>query len=242
MQANIEEVVALLELAKVDRVQLKAKKQLEELPQRATILAARKKRDAVLQKQESVAKMRKDAERQLSLVTDEDALLAQKQEEVQRTIDSCRGDFRSVEAHTKELNGIAKCRSALEEQLGEVDARLTKVAEVQAQIDALLATIEGEEAAAVKSFREQGGALQAAIGKAQAERDAIAAGIRAELIERYDKAAKQCGGVAIGALQQGHCSICRSSIDEAHLIELRANRPLGTCPSCHRLLAVEVEE
>lgn len=242
MYASREDLITLSELAKTDRVALAAQKKLEDLPQRGQILAARKKRDAILEKQQSVAEMRKAAEQELSRISDEDALLADKQNEVQATINSVHGDFRSVEAHTKELNGIAKRRSALDEQLEQVDGRLEKIKAVESQIEAVLSSIAAEENAAIESFRIEGGELKAKISAAQAHAAQCAAKLPAELAELYQKTAKRCAGVALGVLEGNRCSVCRSIIDESHLIAMRASKPLGTCPSCKRMLIIDPPE
>lgn len=239
MYASREDLITLLELAKADRTALAAQKKLDDLPQRAQILAARKKRDSIFEKQRSVAEMRKAAEQEFSRISDEDAMLADKQAAVQETINSAHGDFRSVEAHTKELNGIAKRRSALDGQIEQVDARLQKIKAVEAQIDAVLAQIKAEEDAAVESFRTEGGTLKAAVAAANAVAAQHAAKLPDELVKLYRKTAKRCAGVALGVLENGRCSVCRSAIDESHLIDLRASRPLGVCPSCKRLLITD---
>lgn len=242
MYASRENLITLLELAKTDRIALAAQKKLEDLPQRAQILAARKKRDAILEKQQSVAELRKAAEQELARITDEDSLLADKQNDVQATINSVHGDFRSVEAHTKELNGIAKRRSALDEQLEQVDERLEKIKAVEAQIDAVLASIAAEEDAAVQSFRAEGGELKAKVSAAQAAAAQCVSKLPVELAELYQKTAKRCAGVALGVLEGNKCSVCRSTIDESHLIAMRASKPLGTCPSCKRILVIDPPE
>ena len=239
MYASREDLINLLALAKADRVALAAQKKLEELPQRTQILAARKKRDAILEKKASVSEMRKAAEEEFSQISEEDGRLADKQSEVQAIINSVQGDFRSVEAHTKELNGLAKRRSALDGQLEQVDARLEKIKSVEAQIEAVLAQIKSEEDAFVDSFRTEGGELKSQISQAQATAAGYAAKLPDELAKTYQKTSKKCAGVALGVLEGNRCSVCRSTIDESHLIDLRASKPLGVCPSCKRLLVID---
>ncbi|MBQ6455052.1 MAG: hypothetical protein IJJ32_03055 [Eggerthellaceae bacterium] len=239
MYASREDLINLIALSKADRVALAAQKKLDELPQRAQILAARKKRASILEKQQSVAEMRKSAEQEFAKISDEDAMLADKQSAVQATINSVHGDFRSVEAHTKELNGLQKRRSALDTQLEQVDARLEKIKAVEAQIETILSQIQVEEDAAVESFRAEGGELKAKVASAQASAAQYASTLPDELVKLYQKTAKKCAGVALGVLEGNKCSVCRSSIDESHLIDLKASRPLGVCPSCKRLLITD---
>lgn len=238
MRATTEELATLLRMQQLDLELLKAKKKLDELPQRAAILEARKKKASIEQKQQQVAELRAKAEAQVTQLETEDATLAEKQRHVQETIDASRGDYRSVEAHSKELNGFAKRRNTLEEKLAKAGEELAKIEDVQSQVERALAGIERQEAAAIASFREEGGALQDDIGRASAERAALAADLSPELRDAYEQTAARTGGVAVGRLMEGRCGVCRAVIDGGRLIDLKAQAPLGTCPHCKRLLVV----
>ena len=109
---------------------------------------------------------------------------------------------------------------------------------MQDQVSRALAEIEKQEATAIASFRQEGGALQADIGRMTADRDALSAKLSDELRDAYDRTAARTGGVAVGLLTEGRCGVCRNVIDGGRLIELKANAPLATCPHCKRLLVV----
>ena len=74
-------------MQQIDLDLMKAKKKLEELPQRATILAARQKKRTIEQKRDQLAEMRAQAEAKASKLEAEDAELAEKQCRVQEAID-----------------------------------------------------------------------------------------------------------------------------------------------------------
>ena len=238
MQATTDDLTNLLRMQQIDLDLMKAKKKLEELPQRATILAASQKKRAIEQKRDQVAELRAQADAKASKLEAEDAEIAEKQRRVQETIDGSRGDYRNVEAHSKELGGFAKRRNTLEEELTKLGEELAKIEGVQGQVSRALAELEKQEAAAIASFQREGGALQAEIARMSADREGMSAELSPELRDTYHRTAARTGGVAVGLLTEGRCGVCRTVIDGGRLIDLKAEAPLGTCPHCKRLLVV----
>lgn len=238
MRATPEEINGLLKLQQTDLALLKARKEFDGLPQRAVIREAREKRAAVLKKQEQAAELRRRAEAAASKLEDEDASLAEKQCDVQAAIDGARGDYRNVEARTKELNGIAKRRAALEEELSAQADELEKIGAVQAQIDKALSALAAREEEATASFAQAGGELKAVIGQLEAKRAQAEALLGAELKESYARIAAAHGGVAVGVLREGKCGACRMPIEAGRLVDLKRQAPLGACPHCKRLLVI----
>lgn len=239
MQVDTGDIGTLLQVQHIDLELLKAKKTLEELPQRSIILVARQKKQAIEQKRDRVAELRREAEDKAAKLEDEDARLVAKQRLVQEAIDASRGDYRSVEAHTKELNGFAKRRNKLEEELEKVGEDMAKIERVQEQVSRALDEIEKQEEAAITSFQQEGGALQHHISHMSADRAKLMSMLPTELRDVYERTAARMGGVAVGRLKDGRCGACRALIDGGRLIELKAQAPLGRCPSCKRLLVVE---
>ena len=219
MQVKDEDISTLIELQHNDMELLRVQKAIADLPQRKTIVAARKKIKTIEEKQETVGKLRAKAEEKLADISEEDGKLAAKQEEAQKAVDSASG-YRDVEAHTREMDGYAKRRATLEEDLAAVDAELDKISAVEKQISTALAQLRETEADLAASH------------------DQIAANLPADLKARYDRAAKHCGGVAVALLRDDACGACRAPIEQGHLIDLKAHAPLGECPNCKRLLIV----
>ena len=238
MQATTDDLTNLLRMQQIDLDLMKAKKKLEELPQRATILAARQKKRTIEQKRDQLAEMRAQAEAKASKLEAEDAELAEKQRRVQEAIDGSRGDYRNVEAHSKELGGFAKRRNTLEGELTKLGEELAKIEGVQGQVSRARAELEKQEASAIASFQREGSALQSDIARMSADREGMSADLSADLREAYHRTAARTGGVAVGLLTEGRCGVCRTVIDGGRLIDLKAEAPLGTCPHCKRLLVV----
>ena len=238
MQANRDDLATLLQLQQIDMGIARVNKELSELPQRKVIVAAREKRRAIEQKRDKVAALKKEAEAQLSRVGDEDASLADKQRAAQEAVDKAQGNYRNVEARTKEMNGFAKRRATLEAELDRLGAELAKIEEVESQVTSALAAVERQEAEATASFQKQGGALKNDEARLQAQRSHLAAQLPQDLLATYEKTAARSGGVAVARLLDGKCGACRPVIQGGRLIDLKAQAPLGVCPACKRLLIV----
>lgn len=237
MQVKDEDISTLIELQHNDMELLRVQKAIADLPQRKTIVAARKKIKTIEEKQETVGKLRAKAEEKLAGISEEDGKLAAKQEEAQKAVDSASG-YRDVEAYTREMDGYAKRRATLEEDLAAVDAELDKISAVEKQISTALAQLRETESAATAEFQSQGGELKKQEADLAGSHDQIAANLPADLKARYDRAAKHCGGVAVALLRDDACGACRAPIEQGHLIDLKAHAPLGECPNCKRLLIV----
>ena len=217
-------------------VAMRDKKKLEELPQRAVILEARSKKKAIEQKRAQLDALHAKADAQLSRIDDEDRSLSEKQRQVQSEIDAVRGDYRGVEARTKELNGFAKRRNTLEADLTAVGDELAKIEGVQAQVASALESLERQEAEATAAFVKEGGALKDALARIEAERAMLASSLPADLLDAYKKTAARTGGVAVGRLQGSNCGVCRMAIEGGRLIDMKGQGNVAPLPHCERLL------
>ncbi len=238
MNATPAEIETLERIQAIDLDLMRSKKELEELPQRGIIATARQKRASLEEKLEQISALRKETSRKVTRAADEDASLVKKEHGVQAAINAAQGDYRNVEARSKELMGIEKRRFALSEQLEQLKGEMSKIDKLSAQVTAAIEKLNAEEQAATESFKKEGGALTEAIQSLKVQRESLAQGVGAELMGTYDRILARSGGVAIGHLADSRCGICRASIDSGRLIDLRSQAPLGECPSCKRLLII----
>lgn len=239
MHVDTDDLATLLKMQHLDLEAIQAKKKLEALPQRSIILEVRSKKKAIEQKRAQLDALHTKADAQLSRINDEDASLAEKQRHVQGEIDAVRGDYRGVEARTKELNGFAKRRNALEVDLTTVGDELAKIEGVQAQVTAALTTLERQEAEATATFVKEGGTLKDAVARIEAERAMLASSLPKDLLDVYQKTAARTGGVAVGRLQGTNCGVCRMAIEGGRLIDMQSQGNVVPCPQCGRLLILE---
>ena len=239
MQVEYEDLDVLVEIQKIDLAVIQAKKARAELPQRIEVVKTRKKRDEVTPKLDQVKELQSAKEAEITLVEDEDRGLAEKQERQQEEIDKSGADYRKVDSLSKDMAGIVKRRISLEERLNDLNAELDKIKGVRAQLEGAIATLEKREEDLRDSFKEQDDALIDRVRQLLGQRAELVKRIPTELVSLYDATAAKTGGVALGKLEEDRCGVCRTTIDGGHLIDLRAQAPLGTCPTCKRLLIVE---
>lgn len=238
MQATSEEIEVLYELQQADLDVKRMSKELDELPQRATILALRKKRAAIEAKREQVSKLAKEASKKLSRINDEDASLEKKENGIQAAIEAAGDDYRNVEARTKELNGIFKRRGDLVESRTEAEGELSKIKALEEQIATALAEVNAAESAATESFKAEGTALMQSISQTSAARQALMARLSPEVGAFFTKTSKLFETVSMATLTGGSCSVCRTKIEPGRLIDLRQEAPLAICPNCKRMLVI----
>ena len=233
MEATRDDIEGLFELQRIDLEIKRLSKELDELPQRGIIVAARDKKTAIEAKSEQVAELKRATTKKITRIDDEDASLAKKE----AAIDAAHGDFRNVEARTKELAGIVRRRATIAEDRAAVAAELDKISAMEAQISLALEEIGAKEQEAIDSFQKQGGDLKLAIAKLEAARGQVETKVSPQLLDVYNRTAAR-SGVAIGVLDGNRCGACRTVIDGGRLIDLRNQAPLGMCPSCKRLLVI----
>lgn len=239
MQVEYQDLEVLQEIKKIDLAILKAKKTRGELPQRIEVVKVRKKRDEIAPKLDKVIELQTAKEAEITKVEDEDRSLVEKQQRLQEDIDNASSDYRRVEAHSKDLAGVAKRRVTLEEQLNELNAERARIVDLRTKLEGAIALCESQEEKLRASYQDEDDQLVAQIRTLMASRADLAAKLPQDLMTLYDSTAAKTGGVALGKLQDSRCGVCRTTIDGGHLIDLRSQAPLGTCPSCKRLLIIE---
>lgn len=239
MQAEYQDLEDLLEVQRIDLMVMQLKKQRAELPQRIQVMRIRKKRDEIQAKLDQVMVLQKKADAQMTMLEDEDRMLAEKQERAQELIDAAGSDYRKVESHSKEMAGVAKRREDLALKMIDAEAQLAKVRDVRSQLEGGIATAEAEEARLRSAFEADDLALVSQIKTLSAKRAELRGNLPEELTALYDKTASRTGGVALGKLEGNACGVCRTAIEGGRLIELRSKAPLGTCPTCKRLLVID---
>ena len=239
MQVSFDELNVLQEIQRIDLEIIQTKKARASLPKRIEVAKIRKKRDEISPKLDQVMDMQAAKQAEITAVEDEDRSLVEKQDRAQADIDAAGADYRAVESHSKDMAGIVKRRVTLEEKLGELNGEMEKIQAVRNQLEAALALCEKKESELRSSYEAEDGELVNNIRKLMAQREELAKGISADLVKLYETTAAKTGGVARGRLEEDKCGVCRASIEGGRLIELRANAPLGSCPSCKRLLIVE---
>ena len=239
MQAEYQDLDVLVDIQRIDLQIMQKKKARGELPQRIEVVKVRKKRDEIAPKLDKVLGLQTAKEAEKTKIEDEDRSLVERQERAQADIEAAGTDYRSIESHSRDLDGIVKRRVTLEESLSALNAELDKIKAVRQQIEDALALCDQREEALRAAYQEQDDDLVDQVRKLLARRAELEKTIPADLLKLYEATAAKTGGVALGKLEDATCGVCRTTVEGGRLIELKAQAPLGTCPNCKRLLIVE---
>lgn len=232
-------VHALLELQEHDVAVLRLAKQLDEMPEKRSILAARAK----------IADIGKLKERTDTVIHHMD-LAAKVIEDtiagVKAKMDAEQAKFVSGEiTNAKELQAVSRELDALRrrvEQLeGEELAQMQKREDGTAQaakIDAALTEGAKREAELTDRFKVRGSEILAQIDSEKRARAALASQLPADILTRYEGLREKSPGSAVGILADGMCGACRVGLPTTRVEALLAGPDLATCPSCGRILVV----
>lgn len=239
MHVNTDELATLLQIQTIDLEARQCAHDLEALPERRIILQARAKKKQIEEKNVEIRKFFEESDKRCRMISEEDSGLAEKQRRLQAEIDEVKGDYRSVEARTKDLNGIAKRRSSLDEQLSAALDELARIEDMQKQISLMLEAINKKEAEATTVFIQQGGELKARMSACETKKEQLAENVSEELMQEYEKIRSRTQGVALAMLSENSCGACRAAIDAGRLADLRKQGNVAHCPHCQRLLILQ---
>lgn len=239
MKATPEQIAFLNKLQEVDKMGLRAQRAIKQLPQPSEATQIREKRDGFAAKLQKVNLMLQREVSALEKLELEDRQLSEKISKVQEKIDSASGDYRNVNAWTKDMQSMSKRRQTLEGLLEEALTKISEVEQVKSQLEAAISQLEGKERALYESFQQESGKLKDDIVKCQEAGRLLAAQIPEVILKKYLNAVKACGGVGLAHLSNGRCDACRNEIPANRMPSIREEAPISECPLCHRVLVIE---
>ena len=112
-----------------------------------------------------------------------------------------------------------------------VEAKKKLLAERAADVQALRDSIEKDGEAAKSRMAE----LEGKIAELRGERDALAAGVKPEVLKRYGTI-RMRRGLAVVSVRNGTCQGCNMNIPPQLYNTLQRGLSIETCPSCHRII------
>lgn len=149
--------------------------------------------------------------------------------------------------NTKELNAVTKEISAANKSKRQNEQEkanyASKLEEKRAALGALDTALNARRA----RLEELAGELESrrpvwkqAVDEKARQRDGIKAGLRPEILRKYENIRAKRGGVGLALIQDETCQGCHINIPPQVYIELRkGSEEIYTCPHCHRILYVE---
>jgi predicted nucleic acid-binding Zn-ribbon protein len=135
---------------------------------------------------------------------------------------------REIEQRRESLTGregeIAKLVEAVDAKKKLLSDR---AGDVQTLRDSIAKDIEAANARVAE--------LEASIAKQRAERNALAAGVKPEVLKRYGTI-RMRRGLAVVSVRNGTCQGCNMNIPPQLYNTLQRGQTIETCPSCNRII------
>jgi len=235
----MESVKVLLDLQERDLAILRLNKQLDEMPEKRSILAARAKLADIGKLKERTDAVVKHFEATGHAL--EDTITATKAKMDSEQAKLVSGEINSpkeLTAISHELDALRRRVEHLEgQELSEMQKREDAAAQ-SAKIEAALSEGSKRETELTDRFKARGGEILGQIEREKKARAALAAQVPADVMARYESLRAAHNGTAVGVLAEGMCSACRVGLPSSKVQALEEGPDLTTCPNCGRLLIV----
>lgn len=233
---------ALTELQEHDLAVHRLERELEEMPEKRAILAARAKLseiEAIRQRTQSAIHAMDAIAKRLE---DEIAAVSAKMDAEQAKLVSGQvANPKELQAVSMELDALRRRVAVLEGQLlAEMQKQEAGAAQL-AKIDAAMAEGRRAEASMTERFKEHGGSVLERIESEKRARTAVLKDMDLALQERYESLRASRHGIAVGVLEGSMCGACRVTLPALKLAALEAGPDVGVCPGCGRILIVRSE-
>lgn len=149
-------------------------------------------------------------------------------------------------ASARELTGLQAEVESLQRRISDLEDRELEAMEQleasQPDLDALDAELAGVEEAlppVEARLKEQLDDLGEQLSHAEGARDAAAAGVADDLLDKYERVrVRSLNGVGAARLVDGSCGGCHVKLAAGELVEAR-EAALARCPSCEAILVIE---
>ena len=234
-----EDLDRLLTLQGVDDDVRRLEHQLDGLAEQRTL-------DELLQQDATLAEGDAELEERLEAARREqrqvegeiDALGQRLDEERTRLYEGSLSTAREIQAAEAEIASTTRRRSEHEDQMLEVMERVEELEARHTELRDVRAALAGRIAEATAARDAAAQDLIARIAEVQVRRDPIAAALPADLLARYEEAARRSGGTGVGVLRANACTACRITFPMSEINGYLTGPPLTTCSQCRRLLIV----
>ena len=205
----MSESEALVRLQQIDIELMRLHRTLDAMPQAAKLAAIAKAQRKLQSQLTLIVGQRKDAEMDVA--------------ENQRK-------------HDETLKKIQHVQEKLEHAYLEKSEVLDKVTRAEKNARDLALKLDAEKAATQESFEQDSADLRAEVRKLEAERKQAEAEITVDVLDRYEKASKRFGGLAVEYLRGNVPSVCRVKLPPADFGKLSRGPEITECPYCRRML------
>ncbi len=228
-------------LSKLDRELVRARKELENLPEAAQIMECRAKRKELKGKQDQVVELTDEVTDKLAVLEEEEKSIIAKLKELQTALDSTR-DYKVTGNLTKEMDALVNRQAEISNETDALLERQIKIDNAANQISDMLGKLDHKEQHLSQDFKAKGGEVKAKIDELTRRVDESSKLLDEKLLARYNKLKAEKGGVAVAHFEQTHCSVCHVEFQAGALAKLRSAGEITECPSCHRIFLPGITE
>lgn len=144
----------------------------------------------------------------------------------------------------KEIDDLKEKTSGIEDtllvQLDEIETAETDLVRANADLDDVSVDVTSQR----KEISDQADDQKRVLAGIQQEREEIKSRMPQALIEKYSRVKRQGRGVAVAAVSDAVCQVCRMNIPPQLFNELQRMDTMRMCPNCQRIIypAVALEE
>lgn len=229
----------LIELQAKDLSILRLNKELDEMPEKRAILAARAKLADIGKLEERTDAAVRAIDAASKKIEDEIAAVGAKMDAEQaKLLSGAVSNPKELQAVSLELDSLKRRVESLESDLmAQMQKRETGEAQ-QAKIRAALDEGRKREVELTDRFRKRGGEILARIEADKRDREALIATLDPAMRERYETTRASHQGVAVAVLNEGTCGACRVQLPSVKVGALMEGPDIATCPSCGRVLII----
>lgn len=240
---DVDQASALVALSEKDLELVRAAKKLEELPEKHAILEIRRKLRDIEAIDGKATVYVAQLEAALKRAEDETAMIAAHITAEQAKVDSgAISNHKELQSLSREIDSLSRQKDKKE---NEAIAAMEKLEAGKAQAAKVTETIQrghAKEAQLIEHFQKVGGELQSSIDKMTKQRRTLAKVLDKELLARYEMLRASKHGLGVGVLHGGQCSACRIELPSESVRAMHnAGHRIAECPSCKRLLVIDVE-
>ena len=242
---------SLLELQGLDTRIAQLEHRREQVPERDELRLLKQESVALGERLVAAQTLHHELERRQKRYDDDLSSVLAKREQENRLLYSGQvTGIRELQSLEEEVAALGRRQRVVEDKLLEVMEQLepsvADLEDLQRRGEDLLERTEGAKerlAAATAEIDEESRGVRA-------ERDGVAEGISADLLELYKRLRRQIGGVAVTRLEGTSCLGCHLTLPLMEVDRLRRLPPVGeappgapdkgsaTCPSCGRILVL----
>ena len=163
---------------------LRAKKELDQIPEAAQIVECRAKRKELKAKQDQVIELTDEVSEKLARFEEEENRLLAKMRELQDTLDHST-DYRVTSKVTRDMDGLLKREQTINDETDALLERQIKIDNLAAQLADMLAKLDHKEHHLTEDFKEKGGEAKARVDALQAQIERLVGELPTVLQSRY---------------------------------------------------------